>query len=41
MVLQQEIDPKSLTLEGLGTLGIKVIVLAFTCLRNQLDLKND
>jgi hypothetical protein len=32
---------KSLTLEGLGTLGFKAIVVVFTCLSNWPELKKD
>jgi len=40
-MLQQEISLKSLTLEGLGTLEIKAIKVAFTYLSSLPDLKKD
>jgi len=41
MVLPHEIGLKFVTFEGLGTLGIKDIVVAFTCLRSQQKKKKD
>jgi hypothetical protein len=39
MVLQHEIGLNSVTFDGLGTLGIKDIVVAFTCLRSRPEKK--
>jgi hypothetical protein len=41
MVLQHEIGLKYLIFDGLGTLGIKCIVVAFTCLRSRPREKKD
>jgi hypothetical protein len=41
MVLQHEIGLNSITFDGLGTLGIKDIVVAFTCLRSRPEKKKD
>jgi hypothetical protein len=41
MVLQQEMGLHSLTIEGLGTLGIRVIIVVITFLRSWPKLKKE